>query len=124
MTTINPQAMAFLAALRILLITIGAVMADQHWGSSGAYHAVMTAAGLVMVIGPAAWGLWDTFWALVRSQAAGVQAGLNLVEYGRALDDKGQLVPATTQLKPVTLASADKIMRIFGPKFPRDIPHA
>jgi hypothetical protein len=47
------------SALRYLLVTIGGILAAHGFAKGGEY--VQLAAGAVMVVGPAAWGVWTAF---------------------------------------------------------------
>ena len=64
------------------------------------------AAGAAMI-----WGYLQS----KRSTAVAVQATLNMVQKGQALMTNGTLVAPTPPLKPVTVASAQAIVKNFTP---------
>jgi hypothetical protein len=119
----NDQTMApVFTALRVLLVTIGGVLAGEGLANTGAYKWIMIAAGAVGVVGPAAWGLYVAITNAARArqaQAKAVQSGINLVVAGQALTNEGELIqvanPDTTPPKPVTLRTASEIVKNFAP---------
>ena len=115
----DPNINGILSSIRIFLITIGGVMAGNGMENTGAYHWIMLIAGSIMVVGPAAWGVWSSFVNFRRARAVGVQAGINLVVSGQAVTPDGsvvtQLGPGTTPMKDVTLATSDQIIAKLGP---------
>ena len=119
MNTTDPNINGILASMRILLLTIGGVMATKGLENTGAYFWIMTAAGGIMAVGSAAWGVYSSFVNFRRARAVGVQAGINMTVQGKALAEDGSVVshvgPDTTPVKPVTLATSDKIIEDFGP---------
>lgn len=47
------------SALRYLLVTVGGILAANGFAQGGQY--VQIVAGAVIVVGPAAWGVWTAF---------------------------------------------------------------
>jgi len=119
MNSTDPNINGILASIRILLITVGGVMATKGLENTGAYFWVMTAAGSIMVVGPAVWGVYSSFVNFRRARAVGVQAGINMAVQGKALASDGSVIshvgPDTTPALDVTLATSDEIINKFGP---------
>ena len=103
-------------SLRYLLVTIGTLMGTAGLSQTGAYQIVMFSSGAVMVIGPAAWGVWVAFNRVMEKRDAvtnAVQAGLNLAATGNMLTCEtptGTVIPV-----PVTHQTAAEIVKDFGP---------
>lgn len=118
----NPNLNATLSALRVLLITIGSVMADQGLAHSTAYSYVMMAAGSIMVIGPAVWAVWSSIVNWRKAASVGAQSTLNMVAANKAIDVNGNVVsqigPDTTPFKPVTESTTVDIIKNFPPASP------
>jgi hypothetical protein len=119
MNSTDPNINGILASIRILLITIGGVMAGDGLTNTTAYHWVMIGAGSIMVVGPAIWGVYSSFVNFRRARAVGVQAGINMAVQGKALASDGSVIshfgPDATPSKDVTLKSSDEIITKFGP---------
>ena len=120
----NPNVLAFFAALRSVLIAVGAVMTYLNLGHTEVYGVIMQAAGCIMVLGPLCWAVFDKLVTLRKTFAAAVQAGIDLVLSGNAVDHEGKpissLNPDATPSKPVTVASAAEIIKEYAPP-PADI---
>lgn len=117
----NPQLNAVLSSIRSLLMVLGTVLAAHGLAASGLYFWVQLAAGSVMVVGPAIWGVYTSIENYRRARATGVQAGINLVTSGKAITEDGSVVSkldGTTPPKAVTLATADQIIKDFAPAQP------
>lgn len=70
------QRQAILSAVRSVLIAVGAVLTQLGFASDDTIQAV---AGLVGVIGPVLWGVWDKFHTeekTVQREVAAVNAGI------------------------------------------------
>lgn len=115
----NPNVLAFFVALRGVLIAVGAVMAYLNLGGTHAYSLVMTIAGGCMVGGPMLWGVFEKLVTLKKTLAAAVQAGIELVRSGNAVDEAGdpisKFAPGASPPKPVTVASAAEIIKEYAP---------
>lgn len=109
------------SAVRALLIAIGGVMATKGLENTGAYFWVETISGSIMIVGPAAWGVYTAFANYFKARkavAAGVQAGINLTASGKAISDSGDIITrndGTTPPKLVTLETAPKIVAEYAP---------
>jgi hypothetical protein len=115
------------SSLRALLIAIGGALVTGGviTNTSKAYTLIMFASGAVLVVGPAAWGVYT---AVVRAidgrkkVAQAVQAGINLTVSGQALAADGKTVVSmndgSTPPLPVTLATAAQIVKDFAPTIP------
>lgn len=120
----NPNLNALLSSIRVLLITIGGVMATKGLENTGAYFWVMTAAGSTMVVGPAVWGVWSAFATWRKASAVGVAAGINMTIQGKAVAEDGTVISKfgadadATPPKPVTEASGAEIVAKFAPTTP------
>lgn len=118
-TTMSPAANGVLSAIRYLLVTLGTYLAANGYASAG--NNIELAAGAVMIVGPAIWGVYSAVQKYRKVRAVGVQAGINLAVSGRALDANGNMISqfqasdATTPPKPVTLKTAAEIVKSFGP---------
>lgn len=119
MSSDNPKVQALFTQLRMLLIAVGAVLAYAGFGASPAYKYAMIASGAVAIVCPAAWDFFSTVAALFKSQAVGVQAGINLVTSGEAIDKEGNIISkfnaGATPPKAVTLVTAPEIVKNYGP---------
>lgn len=115
----NPNVLAFFAALRGLLIAVGAVMVSLNLNDTHAYGLVMQASGLVLVVGPLLWAVFEKLVTLKKTLAAAVQAGIELVRSGNAVDSEGTPIsrfsPEAPPPKPVTVASAAEIIKDYAP---------
>lgn len=117
----DPQINALLSAIRTLLVTLGTglVSAGVLTKESPVYFWIMTASGLVLVVGPAAWGVWvavQHVMAVKAAATAGVNAGINLVVAGHALNTDGTTIAASPASKPLPASneSAQSIIHDFG----------
>jgi hypothetical protein len=94
---------AVFSSTRSLLIAIGALMAAHGATNTGLYEVIQIAAGGIMVVGPAAWGVWNAIQkartkkeAVSEAVTTAVNAGLNLAAAGKMLTNPdGTPVPAT-----------------------------
>jgi hypothetical protein len=119
----NPNLNAFLSSVRALLLVIGGLLAEHGLEHSTAYSYIMIAAGSILVVGPAIWGVWSAFDNWHKAAAIGTQSGINLVLSGKALAADGktlisQLGPNSTPVKPVTVETATEIVKDFAPATP------
>lgn len=117
-------------SIRVLLVTIGGILAGEGLANTGAYKWIMIAAGAIGVVGPAIWGVWVAITAAARKRAdvaKAVQAGVNLVVSGQALSVDGKTItaigehPDTVPPMPVTEKTAAEIVKNFAPS---DAPKA
>jgi len=119
MNQTDPNINGILSSIRILLITIGGVMAGAGLSNTSTYKWTMIAGGAVTVLGPAIWGVWSSFVNFRRAQAVGVQAGINMTLQKKALAADGttimELDGGTTPPKSVTLATSGQIIKDFAP---------
>jgi len=116
----NPNLNAFLSSVRALLLVIGGLLAEHGLEHSTYYSDVMIAAGSIMVVGPAIWGVWSSITNWHKAAAVGAQSGINMVLSGKALAADGktlitQIGPDSTPVKPVTVATAAEIVKDFAP---------
>lgn len=116
----NPQLNAFLAQLRIVLIIIGTLMAEQGFDHSTFYKWIMVGSGTIVVFGNALWALWSTFTNWWKAAAVGAAAGIAMTAQGKALDHDGNAISAfspeaETPPLPVTISSAKDIVKEFAP---------
>ena len=109
------------SAIRALLIALGSALAAKGLENTGAYFWIMTGAGSIMVVGPAAWGVIIAIrrvnWAKLL-QAVGVQAGINLTTSGNAISASGEIISRNdggTPPKQVTLTTAPEIIQKYAP---------
>lgn len=118
----NPNLNAFLSSLRALLLVIGGLLAEHGLEHTTYYSDVMIAAGAVMVVGPAIWGVWSALVNWHKAAAIGSQATLNMVAAGKAIAADGTTLTAvgtgTTPPKAVTIATAAEIVKDFAPATP------
>lgn len=119
----NPNLNAVLAQLRVVLIVIGTLMAEQGYDHTTAYKWIIVASGAVMVLGNALWALWASISNWWKAAAVGTQSGINLVLSGKALAADGktlvsQIGPDTTPALQVTIASTKEIAKDFPPAAP------
>jgi len=101
------------SAVRAALIAIGGWLAANGYGSSGLYKWTELAAGGVMIIGPAIWGIVSAIqkWRQKRSVAvAGVNAGMRLAVSGQ-METHASGVPV-----PATVETAKQIIKDFAPE--------
>jgi hypothetical protein len=119
----DPNISALLSALRALLIAVGAVLAANNLGHTGAYALVEASSGAVMVVGPAAWGVWVAISSLLRKREAQVtaaNAALAMVSAGEARTSHGVLQdPPVVPLAPVSKETMPQILANFGPSGPK-----
>lgn len=117
----NPNIVAVFAAIRGLLIAVGAAMVTLNLGDTHAYALVMQASGLVMVAGPVLWAIFEKLVTLKKMIAAAVQAGINMTVQGKAVSENGQVISKfsadaqDTPPKAVTIESAKDIVANFAP---------
>jgi hypothetical protein len=115
----NPNVLAFFSALRGVLIAVGAAMVSLNMGQTHYYGLVMQASGLVMVVGPLLWAVFEKLVTLKKTLAAAVQAGIDLVMSGEAVDKEGKpissLDPDAAPPRQVTVASAAQIIKDLAP---------
>lgn len=99
------------SAVRALLITLGTALAANGYGDSHIYKIVEFASGSVLIVGPAAWGVWTAFRNREQKKeitTTAVNAGMNLAASGQMrTTPEGIPVPATAE-------SAKKIVQNFG----------
>lgn len=118
----NPNLNAFLTQLKLFLVLIGGLMAEQGLDHTTAYKWVMLVAGSCVALGSSAWALWASFANWRKAAAVGVQAGINLTTSGQAVDHDGKVIssfaPGATPPMPVTVASAAEIIKNFAPVTP------
>jgi hypothetical protein len=115
----NANVLAFFSALRGVLIAIGSAMMALNLQDTSYYAHVMQASGLVMIAGPMLWAVFEKLVTLKKTAAAAVQAGINLVRSGAAVDHEGNIMvsvgPDTSPPAPVTVQSAQQIIKDFAP---------
>lgn len=115
----NPNIIAVFAALRGVLIALGTLLVALNLGETQVYVMVIKASGLVMVVGPIAWAVFEKLVTLKKSLAAAVQAGINLTISGKAVDHDGapisKFAADATPPQPVTVASSTEIIKEFAP---------
>lgn len=118
----NPNLNAFLTQLKLFLIVMGTLLAEQGMDHTTVYKWIMFAAGAVLVVGNAAWALWASYENWRKAAAVGVQAGINLTASGKALAEDGETVVSvnngSTPPKPVTVETAAQIVKDFAPATP------
>lgn len=120
MTVTTPPAVrASLAALRSLLIAVGAVLLALHWDHSDAYKWIIEASAATMIVGPLIWQVYASGVGFYKSMAAAIQAGINLTASGLAVDEAGNVISqfeaGATPPKPVTVETAKEIVEKFAP---------
>lgn len=120
MNSVDPNVNAILTNLSNLLKVFGGLLAANGFASSGLYFWSQLIAGAILVIGPAIWDTWNAIQNLRKAKAVGVAAGINLVHSGSAVSQDGESItsvgaPDAVPPKPVTLASADEIVKNFAP---------
>ena len=115
----DAQLNSFLSATRAFLIALGAFLATNGYGQTPLYAHVEMAAGAILVIGPTLWGMISAVTNILKAHAIGVQAGINLTTSGKALAADGVSVVSkndgTTPPKPVTIETAQQIVKDFAP---------
>lgn len=115
----NPNFNAFLTQLKLFLIVIGTLLAEQGLDHTTAYKWIMLASGSVIVIGNAGWALWSSYSNWRKAAAVGAQATLNMMASGKAVDQEGNFIskfsPDAVPPKPITVASATEIVKNFAP---------
>lgn len=118
----NPNLNATLSSIRVLLIVLGSVLADQGLGHTEVYKWIMIASGAVMVVGPAVWAVWSSISNWHKAAAVGVAAGVNMALQGKALAADGVTVvlknDGSTPPKPFTVATATEVVKDFAPAAP------
>src|ERR1700679_2276991 len=118
----NQNLNAFLTQLRVVLIILGSILADQGLDHTVVYRWLMVASGSVIVLGNALWALYSSYTNWRRAAAVGSQATLNMVAANKAIDRNGnpvsQIGPDTTPFKPVTEATVTEIVKNFAPTAP------
>lgn len=106
---------AIFSSVRSLLIVLGTMLAGKGMTDTGLYFWVETIAGSIMVVGPAAWGVYNAITTFIENRkkvTQAVQAGVNLAVTGNALmrnTGNGMATPV-----PVTTASAKAIIKEFS----------
>lgn len=101
------------SAVRALLITVGSALAANGYGDSHVYKIVELAAGTVMIVGPAAWGVWTAF-QNTRKKKELVTTAVNAERTRAAVEaDPVRTTEAGTPL-PATPAEAHDIVKTFG----------
>lgn len=127
MATIDPKLNALLTSVSNLIKLGGAALAAKGLISPGIASDIEIWSGLVLVVGPLVWDVWNAVQGLRKAKAVGVQAGINLTASGQAVDSEGNAIsryaPDATPPKPVTLESAAEIVKTYGPA-PADIGKA
>lgn len=116
----NPNLNAFLTQLKLFLIVIGTLLAEQGFDHTAVYKWIMVASGSVLIVGNAAWALWASYSNWRKASAVGVAAGINMTVQGKAITDDGHPIAAfspdaATPPKAVTVASAKEIVANFAP---------
>lgn len=117
----NPNLNAFLTQLKLFLVLIGGIMAEQGLEQTTVYHYIMLIAGSILVVGNAAWALWASYSNWRNASAVGVAAGINMTVQGKAITQDGTVISKfgaeseTTPPKPVTVATAAEIVANFAP---------
>jgi len=119
----NPNLNAFLTQLKLFLVLVGGLMAEQGYDHTTAYKWVMLASGSCIALGSSAWALWASFANWRKAAAVGVAAGINLTVAGKAVTDDGKVIsqfatPDATPPKPVTVETAAQIVKDFAPATP------
>ena len=113
------------SSLRALLIALGGALVTGGiiTTTSKAYMMIMFASGAVLVIGPAIWGVYTSVMRVINNRkkvVTAMNATLNLVASGKALDASGSVIPyavaGSTPPKAVTETSAPEIVKNFGTK--------
>src|ERR1700678_2518277 len=115
------------SAARTMLVLFGTALAAHGMATSGLYFWVQFLAGSIMVIGPGIWGFYVAVTNALKTRqkvAQAVGAGINLVVAGKALASDGSVIgllgagASSTPPLPVTMASAQKIVKDFAPTEP------
>lgn len=121
----DPKVTAMFSSLRNLLMVASGILATLGLTASPAYKWIMISAGAVGVVGPAIWDFAATIKALLSAQAVGAAAGIKMTTQGKALASDGETVITrfsagldATPPKPVTLQTAQQIVKDFGPATP------
>lgn len=114
----NANVSGLFSAIRILLIALGAFLAQNGLGHTGAYFWIEASAGGVMVIGPAMWEVWAAISNIIQAHAVGAQAGINMTTQGMALAADGKtpigINNGATPPKAVTLETGAQIVANFS----------
>lgn len=120
----DPNLNAALGQVRVILLIVAGILADEGFGHTGLYKIILVAAGSVVALGSALWAFYNSLVNFRKARAVGVQAALNMVQAGKAIDVNGQVVSkigaGTTPFKEATVKSSEEIIANFGPK-PSDI---
>lgn len=127
MATTNPSLNALLVSISNLLKLGGVALASKGLISPGIASDLEIWSGVILVVGPLVWDVWNAIQGLRKGKAVGVQAGINLTASGQAVDSQGapisRFAADATPPKPVTLESAAEIVKTYGPA-PADIGKA
>lgn len=99
------------SALRVLLITIGAGLADHGLEHSEAYKIVEMLSGSILIIGPAIWGVW----VAIRNAQAKAEVMRQGVAAGMIAGASG-----VHSINPADLSHADakEVVKVFAPGKP------
>ena len=115
----DPKINSLLVSISNFLKLVAVFLGAHGYGQSGIVANLELGSAAVLFLGPAAWDVWSLIASIRKSKAQGVQAGINLVVAGKAVDSDGAPVskidPDATPPKPVTLASAAEIVKDFAP---------
>lgn len=124
MNSTDPKVQSLLTSLSNLLKLIGTLVAGYGAVYPMASHIATyftITSGAILVIGPAIWDVYQTIQSIRLSKAVGVEAGIKMTVQGKAVTDEGHVISQfsamsdATPPKPVTLETADKIVKDFGP---------
>lgn len=118
----NPNLNAFLTQIKLFLVMVGGLMAEQGLEHTSAYHWIMLVAGSVLVVGNALWALWASYENWRKASAVGVAAGVAMTAQGKAIADDGTIISKFsgegTPPKAVTVETAAQIVKDFAPAIP------
>jgi hypothetical protein len=119
----DPKFNAFLTQLKLFLVLVGGLMAEQGLAHTSVYKYLMLVSGSLLVIGNSLWALWASFDNWWKAAAIGAQSGINLTLSGHALAADGetvisQITPGSTPTKQVTEATTKEIVKNFAPAVP------
>jgi hypothetical protein len=116
----DPAFNTFLATVRVALLTAGGALATDGVISQGVLAQIQLYAGAGVIVGTAAWSIWNAWVNFRRARAQGVAAGISLTLSGKAVTEAGDVISAigtqeATPPKMPTLKTADQIMKEFAP---------
>ena len=106
-----------LAAIQALLFAVETWLTQYDLGSPIVIQWLKAIAGGVIVIGTALGAVYVAFQKLATTKTTAVNAALNLVASGEAVDVHGNQItpgPNATPFKPATEESAQKIVADYG----------